>query len=163
MGKEKANKKVSSHHHKHHESKRSEKDSKERHKRKHKRNHENDPSDSDGKIERHRKHKRSHKDHDVKKQGENIKELSEVQLAIQEEALLKLANQERAIENAVREKRRRLMAPISHTDHVKQESKINRVFDNDTGRWRLVKGSGEIVEEIVSKDQQRIINKMATL
>jgi hypothetical protein len=31
------------------------------------------------------------------------------------------------------------------------------------GRWRLVKGDGEIIEEIVSRDRQREINRRATL
>ena len=34
-----------------------------------------------------------------------------------------------------------------------------RVFDEDTGRMRLVKGTGEILEECVSRDRQQAINK----
>ena len=39
---------------------------------------------------------------------------------------------------------------------------MKRVFDEDTGRMRLVKGDGEIIEEIVSASRQKEINKMAT-
>ena len=39
---------------------------------------------------------------------------------------------------------------------------VREVYDADTGRVRLVKGSGEIIESIVSKSRQQAINKMAT-
>eukprot|EP00038_Savillea_parva_P002621 m.115983 g.115983 ORF g.115983 m.115983 type:complete len:204 (+) comp10898_c1_seq2:568-1179(+) len=50
----------------------------------------------------------------------------------------------------------------SRDDYEQQQSVVRRVYDPDTGRMRLVKGDGEILEEIVSKDRQRQINKMAT-
>ena len=34
-----------------------------------------------------------------------------------------------------------------------------RVFDEDTGRMRLVKGTGEILEECVSRERQQAINR----
>jgi hypothetical protein len=58
--------------------------------------------------------------------------------------------------------RKRSMVPMSQAEAEKDKEKIERVFDPDTGRWRLVKGGGEIVEEIVSQQQQRAINKQAT-
>ncbi len=36
------------------------------------------------------------------------------------------------------------------------------MFDEETQRWRLVKGTGEILEEIVSSDRHRAINRAAT-
>ena len=36
---------------------------------------------------------------------------------------------------------------------------FKRVYDEDTGRVRLVKGSGEILEECVSRERQQAINK----
>ena len=45
----------------------------------------------------------------------------------------------------------------------KQQSIVRRVYDPETGRNRLVKGDGEILEEIVSKDKHREINKQSTL
>merc|ERR1719357_422251 len=44
-----------------------------------------------------------------------------------------------------------------------EQAVVRREFDSDTGRVRLVKGSGEILEECVSKDRQREINKQATV
>ena len=39
---------------------------------------------------------------------------------------------------------------------------VRRVYDEDTGRSRLVKGDGEILEECVSKERQMQINRDAT-
>ena len=36
---------------------------------------------------------------------------------------------------------------------------IFREYDEDTGRVRLVKGTGEILEECVSRERQQAINK----
>ena len=45
----------------------------------------------------------------------------------------------------------------------KKQSVVRREFDSDTGRVRLVKGGGEILEECVSKERQREINRQATV
>lgn len=37
-----------------------------------------------------------------------------------------------------------------------------QVFDEDTGRWRLVKGTGEIIERIVSRQEQQEIQQHAS-
>jgi len=43
-----------------------------------------------------------------------------------------------------------------------QQSVVREVFDEASGRYRLVKGSGEIIERIVSRDAHLSINKQAT-
>ncbi|XP_064382117.1 ADP-ribosylation factor-like protein 6-interacting protein 4 [Halichondria panicea] len=53
--------------------------------------------------------------------------------------------------------------PMTREDYEKQQSVVRRVLDPETGRHRLVKGDGEIVEEIVSRDRHKAINKLATL
>merc|ERR1712242_304506 len=58
---------------------------------------------------------------------------------------------------------RKRKAPMTKEEWEKQQSVIRREFDEDTGRVRLVKGTGEILEEIVSRDRQKEINKQATL
>jgi len=58
--------------------------------------------------------------------------------------------------------KRRLMAPMTKEEWERQQNAIHRVVDVETGRSRLVKGSGEILEEIISKDQQKKINKAST-
>lgn len=52
--------------------------------------------------------------------------------------------------------------PMTKEEWEKQESVVRRVYDNESGRHRLIKGSGEVMEEIVSRDRHRAINKSAT-
>lgn len=76
------------------------------------------------------------------------------------------------------------MAPITKQEYEKQQSHVRRVFDPDTGRHRyialphfiarlflpkvnifgvfsrLVKGDGEIIEEVVSYQRHKEINKV---
>ena len=54
------------------------------------------------------------------------------------------------------------MIPMRKEDWDVQQAVVREVFDEETGRTRLVKGSGEIIERIVSKEQYRQINKLAT-
>ncbi|XP_030756411.1 ADP-ribosylation factor-like protein 6-interacting protein 4 [Sitophilus oryzae] len=54
------------------------------------------------------------------------------------------------------------MAPMRKEDWEKQQNVVRRVFCEDTGRYRLIKGDGEVLEEIVSKDKHIEINKQAT-
>ncbi|XP_065898027.1 ADP-ribosylation factor-like protein 6-interacting protein 4 [Dysidea avara] len=56
----------------------------------------------------------------------------------------------------------RSLGPMTKEQYDKKQSTIRRVFDEDTGRHRLIRGDGEVVEEIVSKQRQQQINKAAT-
>lgn len=56
----------------------------------------------------------------------------------------------------------RSMAPMSREEYEAQRSVIREVFDPDTGRTRLVRGDGEILERIVSREDHARINRMAT-
>lgn len=53
-------------------------------------------------------------------------------------------------------------APETKEEYEKRQSVIRRVVDPETGRTRLIKGDGEILEEIVSRDRHLDINKLAT-
>ncbi|KAH8547652.1 nuclear RNA-splicing-associated protein-domain-containing protein [Umbelopsis sp. PMI_123] len=55
------------------------------------------------------------------------------------------------------------MVPQTKAEHDKEQNVVRKVVDPLTGRTRLVKGSGEIIEEVVSRDKQKEINRMATL
>uniref|UniRef100_A0A8C4Q6V8 ADP-ribosylation factor-like protein 6-interacting protein 4 n=1 Tax=Eptatretus burgeri TaxID=7764 RepID=A0A8C4Q6V8_EPTBU len=57
---------------------------------------------------------------------------------------------------------RRGVGPITQEEWQAQQSVIRRVLDPTTGRTRLIKGDGEVLEEIVSRDKQRSLNKEAT-
>ena len=56
------------------------------------------------------------------------------------------------------------MIPMSKEQYDAQQSVVREVFDEETGRCRLVRGSGEIIERIVmNRTEHRQINRMATL
>jgi len=52
---------------------------------------------------------------------------------------------------------------MTKEEYDRQQNVVRRIFDPETGRNRLVKGSGEILEEIVSKTRHKEINKMSTM
>jgi hypothetical protein len=54
------------------------------------------------------------------------------------------------------------MVPMRFEEYKKIQSITREVYDPDTGRMRLVKGTGEIIEKIVTREQQRMINQQAT-
>lgn len=54
------------------------------------------------------------------------------------------------------------MVPMSREQYEKQQSQVREVFDAESGRWRLVKGTGEIIERICSRAQHVAINQRAT-
>lgn len=53
-------------------------------------------------------------------------------------------------------------APETPEEYQQRQNRIRREVDPVTGRSRLIKGDGEILEEIVSKERHKIINKEAT-
>jgi len=59
-------------------------------------------------------------------------------------------------------KRQELMTPMTREEYETQQSQIRQVFDPETGRYRLIRGMGEIIESIVSWSQHAAINQMAT-
>ncbi|KAF0033884.1 hypothetical protein F2P81_013950 [Scophthalmus maximus] len=52
--------------------------------------------------------------------------------------------------------------PLTKEEYEARQSVIRRVVDHETGRTRLVRGEGEIIEEMVSKEKHKEINKQAT-
>lgn len=54
------------------------------------------------------------------------------------------------------------MAPMTRAAFEAANSQIRQVRDPLTGRVRLVKGGGEIIEQMVSRHEQRRIQKLAT-
>lgn len=54
------------------------------------------------------------------------------------------------------------MAPMTKEEWEKRQSVIRRVYDETSGRYRLIKGDGEVIEEIVSRDRHKAINQQAT-
>lgn len=57
---------------------------------------------------------------------------------------------------------KRSMVPMRREEYEAEQSNVREVYDPESGRLRLVRGSGEIIERIVSRDQHDRINKVAT-
>ncbi|XP_055535504.1 ADP-ribosylation factor-like protein 6-interacting protein 4 [Wyeomyia smithii] len=53
-------------------------------------------------------------------------------------------------------------APETKEQYEARQSVLRRIVDPETGRTRLIKGDGEIVEECVSRERHQEINRLAT-
>ena len=67
-----------------------------------------------------------------------------------------------SIQDPQKEERRAKMVPMSREQFEKEQSVVREVYDEESGRVRLVRGSGEIIERIVSRDDHQRINQRAT-
>lgn len=105
-------------------------------------------SSSDEKHKR-KKHKKDHKRHREHKSGECSKQADPT-----------LPDEDFSIPIHLMDNK--LKAPETREEYEKRQSVIRRVIDPETGRTRLIKGDGEILEEIVSRDRHQDINKLAT-
>jgi len=54
------------------------------------------------------------------------------------------------------------MVPMSKEQYDREQSVVREVYDPLSGRIRLVRGSGEIIERIVSSGAHKHINAVAT-
>ena len=57
----------------------------------------------------------------------------------------------------------RSRAPMTQQQYLDLQKQIKEVVDPQTGRTRLIRGTGEIIERIVSRDEHSRLNKSATL
>lgn len=101
-------------------------------------------------------HKKKKKKKGKKKKGKRAVDELNASIAEIEEKTRKVP------EEKVKEDRDRRV-PMTKEMWEKQQTVVRREFDSDTGRVRLVKGGGEILEECVSKERQREINRQATV
>lgn len=58
--------------------------------------------------------------------------------------------------------KRGMMVPMSKAEYEKQQSQVRQVYDPESGRYRMVRGTGEIIESIVSRADHQRINQQAT-
>jgi hypothetical protein len=65
-------------------------------------------------------------------------------------------------EQVERQAKLQRMVPMSREQYEAQQSQIREVYDPESGRHRLVRGAGEIIERIVSRADHAAINKQAT-
>ena len=69
----------------------------------------------------------------------------------------------RESENESGDRRQRMMMiPMTKEEWEKKQSQVTEVYDPQSGRYRLVRGNGEIVERIVSREMHQSINQQAT-
>ena len=54
------------------------------------------------------------------------------------------------------------MVPMTREEYEKQQNIVREIFDPESGRYRLVRGTGEIIERIVSRSDHERINQIAT-
>jgi hypothetical protein len=57
---------------------------------------------------------------------------------------------------------RKAMVPMTREEYEKQQSIVREVYDPESGRMRLIRGTGEVIERIVTRDQHASINRRAT-
>merc|ERR1711936_471124 len=126
-------------------------------KKKKKKKKKSSSSDSDDSEDSSILKKKKKKKEKKKKKGKRAVEELNASIAELEEKTRKIP--QKTSDKVNRDKR----VPMTKEDWEKQRAVVRREFDSDTGRVRLVKGTGEILEECVSKDKQREINKQATL
>jgi len=53
--------------------------------------------------------------------------------------------------------------PMTQAQYLQLQSQIREVVDPATGRVRLVRGNGEIIERIVTKNEHQRLNALATM
>jgi hypothetical protein len=56
----------------------------------------------------------------------------------------------------------RPMVPMTKEQYEAKRAEIREEYDPESGRYRLVRGTGEVLERIVSRDQHVAINRQAT-
>ncbi|XP_063231939.1 ADP-ribosylation factor-like protein 6-interacting protein 4 [Bacillus rossius redtenbacheri] len=95
------------------------------------------------------KHKKQNKEKKQKIKGNTSKETGS-------------AEDDDSLNDRLLNDRAKAMAPMTKEEWDRRQSIVRRVVDEETGRTRLVKGDGEILEEIVSKQEHSRINKLAT-
>ena len=73
-----------------------------------------------------------------------------------------VTSEHKVIKNQVNSAKSKSLAPMTREEYEKQQSTVREIFDPESGRHRLIRGTGEIIERIVSRSVHERINKIAT-
>ncbi|OWF52154.1 ADP-ribosylation factor-like protein 6-interacting protein 4 [Mizuhopecten yessoensis] len=124
-------------------------------------------SDSSEEERQKRKKERKKKKKKKKKAKKKLKEAKRVQensnKEIQEPSVTKpTVVQKKQEGKALSGPAPRVLKPMTKEEWEKQQSVVRRVYDPETGRDRLIKGDGEVIEEIVSRERHKEINQQST-
>ena len=57
---------------------------------------------------------------------------------------------------------KRSMVPMTREQYEAKQKEVREVYDPESGRTRLVRGTGEIIERLVSRNEHTMINQLAT-
>ncbi|XP_067617490.1 ADP-ribosylation factor-like protein 6-interacting protein 4 [Eurosta solidaginis] len=101
---------------------------------------------------KHKKSKSKHKKHGV----ESAKKVKTNNLA------KKVINDESGFEIPIELMNTKSHTPVTPEEYHQRQNQMRRVVDSSTGRVRLIRGDGEVMEEIVTKEQHTKINNLAT-
>lgn len=88
--------------------------------------------------------------------------LSSEYLSPRQESNARQQSQQQQQEQLRKQEQARRMAPMSREEYQAQQSTIREIYDEQTGRYRLIRGTGEIIESLVSRSQHESINRQAT-
>lgn len=114
-------------------------------------------SSSSSSRERKRKERKKKKE---KRKKKKLKKLEKLQAAmIGPSVSTSVAGPD---DNVDIQEKSRTMRPMTKEEWERKQNTIRKVYDPETGRTRLVKGDGEILEEIVSQEKHKEINKQST-
>lgn len=150
-------------------------DSPHRHRRKRlrkkrtRRNYDDSSSDKDDNT-RHRHHKKEKKNKKKRKrretlEGKDTTQQGEVSRQSESTSVSNekvSANPKDDVIASQQASQSRRMAPMSREEYEAQQSIVREVYDPETDRCRLVRGTGEIIERIVSRSDHQLINQQAT-
>ena len=120
-----------------------------------------------------KKSKKKHKHKERKEKRKKSKKLKKLQKEKNERATIKKTDNKSLLKNTEHNDSEDFAIPVelmdckSHApetpeEYQERQNRIRREIDPTTGRLRLIKGDGEILEEIVSKERHKVINKEAT-
>lgn len=117
-----------------------------------------------------KKSKKSRHDRKIEKQttsrAEEVTPAEQTSVHSDEEgsraALRETSQGEEQLKEQERREKARKMAPMSREQYETLQSTVREVYDEQSGRYRLVRGTGEIIERIVSRHEHSLINQQAT-
>ncbi|CAI2174908.1 2075_t:CDS:2 [Funneliformis geosporum] len=127
--------------------------------------HNHHKSKSKKKRKKHKKHKkRKHeeKDKDEVRLFQEIREWQQ-KLRMKKDPIQSSSITIQEEEEIEKKPKRRSMIPQTQEEYEAERSVIKEVIDPVDGRVRLIRGSGEIVERIVSREEHKRINRQATM
>lgn len=126
--------------------------------------HENKSKKKHKHKERKEKKKKSKKHLREKKKNkeDKAKKTSEEKVVVTREVLREEKSNDDDFAIPVELMNSKSYAPETPEEYQQRQNRIRREIDPVTGRSRLIKGDGEVLEEIVSKERHKNINKEST-